>query len=81
MIRRKLNEKVYITVRPKIAMQAGTEQRQLAYMASLTKFGDLVFWQYYMAFASHQLFLPSHTIIVTWYSLFILAVKIHSIWF
>jgi hypothetical protein len=58
MLRLKLNEKVYIAVQPKIAMQAETKQRQLAYMVPLAEFGDLVFWQYYMAFSSHYLHSP-----------------------
>jgi len=41
MIRLKLNEKVYIAFWPKIAMQAGTEQRQLAYIVQLANLAIL----------------------------------------
>src|SRR3989338_1228136 len=55
MFRLKLNEKIYIAFRPKIAMQTGTKQRQLAYMVPFAESGDLVFRQYYMVFSSHYI--------------------------
>src|SRR3972149_4005229 len=54
MIWLKLNEKVYVALRLKIAMKIGAEQRHLAYMVTLAEFGNLAFRQCYMAFSSHN---------------------------